>query len=114
MQFLQRNRLEAQNYDDIGIEYQNLICNDRQFVGQIIKENLAYADEKFLCDFYEEVRVNLDGTHRYSDRRLSVGILGGIVFALVWMIVVPKGWLLIFFFTIVGIVLGCYTGKFFA
>jgi hypothetical protein len=83
-------------------------------VNQIIKENLAYADEKFLCDFYEEVRVNLDGTHRYADRRICLGVIGGIVFALVWMIVVPRGWLLIFFLTIIGIVIGCYIGKFLA
>ena len=55
-----KSRLENQNYENLGLEYDNKIWNDRQYINEIIKKDLAYASESFLWDFYEEVRSNLD------------------------------------------------------
>lgn len=107
----QKIKLETENYNNIGIEYDESISSDRQFILEIIKRNLSYANENVTWDFNEEARATLDSKFRNGDIRWFGGLIGSIIFGLLTMVVLNGGWLIIQFIATVGFFLGKFIGK---
>ena len=85
--------LNEANYEELGSEFDDTIFGDKDFIKKIILQEENYPDEHVVTDFYEEVRSILDGKTRYSNYWLLGLFFGFFLFAIVWMIILPRGWL---------------------
>lgn len=85
-------QLEAENYEELGIEYNEDIIDDKQYIREIIKSEKNYADDTLTWDFYEEVRSNLVSYFKYTDSRWIGFCVGCFLMGLFWIIAIPSGW----------------------
>ena len=82
-------KLTDQNFEELGLEFDNSIFRDKDFIEKIFSQEENYPDEYIVTDFYEEVRSILDGKTRYSNywNKIWGAIIGFLVFGILWFLV---------------------------